>query len=106
MPEQQRQGGARKNPRIVCNAAAVINTERGTYPGVCESLSEGGAFVRCPECPKSDRVSLVVCLPSLGPIELAGEVVYRRPEGCGIKFTGFASAALFAIDAFMGKRAA
>lgn len=106
MAEQQRQGGARKNPRIVCNAAAVLTTARGTYPGVCESLSAGGAFVRCRECPAEDRVALVVCLPSLGPVELAGEVLYRQSDGCGIKFTGFASAALFAIDAFMGKKAA
>ncbi|HEY3446014.1 MAG TPA: PilZ domain-containing protein [Myxococcales bacterium] len=92
----------RKNPRIVCNAAAVITTDGGTYPGVCESLSPGGAFVRCDACPSEDRVSVIVCLPSLGPIELDGEVLYRQPQGCGIRFTGLASAALMAICTFMG----
>ena len=104
MVEQSK--SSRKNPRIVCNAAAVVITRRGTYPGVCESLSPGGAFVRCDRCPAEDQVSLIVCLPSLGPVELDGEVLYRQPEGCGIRFTGLASTALTAISTFMGKKAA
>ncbi len=94
--------GCRKNPRIACNAAAVITTDDGTYPGVCESLSPAGAFVRCDTSPPEDKVSVIVCLPSLGPVELDAEVLYRQPQGCGIRFTGLASAALMAISTFVG----
>ncbi|MGC4120811.1 MAG: PilZ domain-containing protein [Myxococcales bacterium] len=96
----------RENPRIACNAAAIITTPRGTYPGVCESLSPGGAFVRCDHCPPDNRVTVIVCLPSLGPVELEGEILYRQPTGCGIRFTGPASSGLTTVQTFIGKKAA
>ena len=92
----------RRNTRIACNTAAVITSDAGTFPGVCESLSLGGAFVRCETAPASDSVSMILCLPSLGPVEVAGEILYREPEGCGIRFTHLASAAVVAICAFVG----
>jgi hypothetical protein len=92
----------RRNKRVACNAAAVITTDTGTFPGVCESLSLGGAFVSCEPAPPSDVVSMILCLPSLGPVEVTGEVLYREPRGCGIRFTHLASAALMAICTFVG----
>lgn len=88
--------------QISCNAAAVITTETGTYPGVCKELSLDGTYVRCEAQPTSDSVSLIVCLPSLGPIELNGEIRERRQDGCVIRFTNLASAAALAICTFMG----
>ena len=91
-----------RHTRVCCNAAAVITTDQGTFPGVCVSLSRCGAFVTCDQAPSSDAVSMILCLPSLGPVEVAGEVLYRKPSGCGIRFTRIASTALIAICTFVG----
>ena len=92
----------RRYVRVACNAAAVITTDAGTFPGVCDSLSLGGAFVRCETTPSCDIVSMILCLPSLGPVEVTGEVLYRDPRGCGIRFTSLASNAMTAICTFVG----
>ena len=45
-------------------------------------------FVRCEQCPEGDQVSMIVCLPSLGPVELDGEVVVRSDPHIGLLHRG------------------
>jgi hypothetical protein len=92
----------RRHTRIACQAPAVISSPTGVLSGVCENLSLGGAFVRCERTPPCDRVSVTFHLPSLGPIEVAGEVLRSGPGGCGIRFTHLASTALVSICTFVG----
>jgi hypothetical protein len=102
MSQETQARPVRNNVRVDCNAAAVITTETDTCPGVCESLSIAGAFVRCEAAPAQKDVSMILCLPSLGPVEVAGEILYREARGCGIRFTHVASAAVVAICTFVG----
>ena len=92
----------RRHTRVPCTAAAIITTDGGTVSGVCENLSLGGAFVNCEPVPPGDSVSVTLCLPSLGPVELTGKVLRREARGCGIRFTHLASTALIAICTYIG----
>jgi hypothetical protein len=88
--------------RISCHAAAVLTTRAGAYPCMCQNLSLGGAFLACPSQPEGDVVSLRVCLPSLGPVELDGKILYRNLAGCGVRFQNMAATALAVLRAFLG----
>ena len=92
----------RRNTRVACHTAAAITTDQGTFPGVCENLSLSGAFVNCAPTWSSTFISMMLYLPPLGAVEVAGEILRREPRGCGVRFTRLASTALTTICAFVG----
>ena len=87
---------------VACLAPAVVCTETDTCPGVCESLSLEDAYVVCDEPPAGDEVSVVLCLPSLGPVEIGGRIHTRGPHGIAVHFTRLATTALLALCTFIG----
>jgi hypothetical protein len=91
----------RRYSRIPCKVAAVVTLGDGSHTGVCENLSIGGAFVRGIGAPLSAAVSMSVTLPSVGPVEVVGEVRHSSSLGCGIRFTRIPPKALFAICAYV-----
>ncbi len=102
MNETTRTFTQRRYVRVPCNAAATITRGDRTTAGVCDSLSVGGAFFRGEAAPARAPVKMVLCLPSMGPIEVQGEVCYSRGEGIGIRFTQLPPGALMAICSYVG----
>ena len=92
----------RRYARVACNAAAVVTLGEHTTAGICDSLSVGGAFFKGEAAPPSAPIKLVLCLPSMGPIEVHGEVCYSREDGFGIRFTQLPPTALRAICTYVG----
>jgi len=88
----------RRNTRVACHATAVLSTGAGVFAGVCENLSLGGAFVSCDPTPSYGAISMILYLPSQGPVEVAGEVLRHGAHGCGIRFPRLPSRALTAIS--------
>jgi hypothetical protein len=94
-------GTVRRHVRVACNAAAVITTADDTFAGVCQNISLGGAYFSGDTAPASGSITFTLCLPSMGPVELVGEVRPRAPTGCGIRFTQIPYPALTAICAYV-----
>lgn len=92
----------RRYTRVPCNAAAVVTQGEHTAAGICDSLSVGGAFFKGESAPAKATVKMVLCLPSMGPIEVEGEVCYARADGIGIRFTQLPPVALMAICTYVG----
>ncbi|MGC4113155.1 MAG: PilZ domain-containing protein [Myxococcales bacterium] len=92
----------RRYARVPCNAAAVVTLGERRASGICDSLSVGGAFFKGEAAPARSPLKLVLCLPSMGPIEVEGEVCYSREDGIGIRFTQLPPNALMAICAYVG----
>lgn len=93
----------RKYARVPCNAAAAWSSDGQSQAGVCENLSIGGAFFRG-TVPSMSTVTFTLCLPSVGPVTLTGEVCHRTEEGCGLRFTRMAPQALVALCGYVGAR--
>jgi len=94
----------RRYSRVNCNAAAVMTAGATTVTGVCENISIGGAYFKGSEAPPVGPVVLTLCLPSMGPIELSGEVCHTSTDACGIRFTNIPRSAFSAICAYVGTR--
>ncbi|HEY3447172.1 MAG TPA: PilZ domain-containing protein [Myxococcales bacterium] len=92
----------RRYARVACNAAAVVTRGEHSAAGICDSLSIGGAFFKGEAAPARAPLKLVLCLPSMGPIEVEGEVCYSRADGIGIRFTQLPPNALMAICTYVG----
>lgn len=92
----------RRFNRVSCNAAAVVTTAHDTLAGVCENLSLGGAYVSGAPAPTAKSVTMAFCLPSVGPVEVAGEVRHGTEKGFGIRFTHLPPRALMAICSYVG----
>lgn len=45
---------------------------------------------------------MVLCLPSIGPVEVEGEVRHACADGFGVGFTWLSSTAAIAIRIFLG----
>ena len=95
----------RRYSRVACHAAATVSFGGATVLGTCENLSLGGAFFRGAAPPLSGSVTMTLCLPSVGPVEMSGEVCHGDQAGCGIRFTRLPSQALAAICAYVGASA-
>ena len=92
----------RRYTRVTCNAAAIVTAGAASLAGVCENLSVGGAFFKGATAPTVTEVKMVLCLPSMGPIEIVGEVRHARDDGFGIRFTHLPSNSLMAICSYVG----
>jgi len=92
----------RSNFGVTCRTPALLEAGSTHCAGECERLSLRRAFVRCEAAPPGDAVQLTLCLPSLGPVEVDGKVLWRRLGGCSIRFTHLAAGALAALCTFLG----
>jgi len=93
----------RRYARVSCHASAVVTSGVETFAGICNSLSIGGAFFKGEHSPPDREIRMVLCLPSMEPIEVRGEVRYSREDGFGISFTHLPPHALSAICAYVGQ---
>lgn len=92
----------RRFTRVPCNVAAMVAFRDAQYSGVCQNLSVGGAYFRGGSAPSATDVDIVLCIPSLGPVELHGEVCHSEADGVGVRFKQIPSQALSALCAYVG----
>lgn len=92
----------RRHSRVDCNAAALLRVGETTFTGVFENLSLGGACFRGTAIPPAGVVHVTLCLPSMGTIQLTGEIRHVAPGACGIRFVDVPSDSLEAISAYVG----
>ena len=92
----------RRFTRVTCNAAAMVAYGDSTFAGVCENISVGGAFFKGASLPSLTEVHMMLCLPSIGPIEVLGEVRHAHEDGFGLRFKRVESRGLMAICTFVG----
>ncbi|MGC4117990.1 MAG: PilZ domain-containing protein [Myxococcales bacterium] len=92
----------RQHTRIPCFAPAVVESGGEMVAGVCENISLGGAFFRGAPRPRTPFVQMVLCIPSLGPVEVEGEVRHACADGFGVRFTWLSPAAALGIRIFLG----
>jgi hypothetical protein len=78
----------RASARVAYPLDASCSTQSGHRSVRISDLSVSGCFIEClVMMGVGERVALRIELPSFGPIDVEGEVVYASPPaGCGVKF--------------------
>ena len=102
----------RVHERMEMSAHVDFGTEHYFFSGATVDLGVGGVFIATPDLIREGRqIHLRLSLPGWGPLEVVGEVAWRRlvatddgPPGLGIQFCEVDELAQAAIEEFVANR--
>ena len=78
----------RKYPRKPCSIAVTCEIYR-VFTDFIRNISAGGVFIETSApCLPGEHLTMMFSLPNQGePVKTMGKIMWRAPEGVGVKFT-------------------
>jgi uncharacterized protein (TIGR02266 family) len=79
----------RRSPRKACSLAVNYTSWEGAFKGLMRNISAGGMFIQTdkPLAVGQEITTTLSVSNNREPIKITGQIVWRVPDGIGVKFT-------------------